>query len=50
MTVHLYDDNDGFDADEIDAALRLRSVRLLIDSGANGWDDEPDVDDQMWAA
>ncbi|MEV6563019.1 hypothetical protein AB0M22_45395 [Nocardia sp. NPDC051756] len=50
MTVHLFDDNDGFDADEIDAAIRLRSVRLLVDNGSTGWDDETGVDDQVWAA
>ncbi|MFE9581905.1 hypothetical protein ACFYO1_36400 [Nocardia sp. NPDC006044] len=45
MTIHLYDDNDGFDADEIDAALRLRSVRLLIDNdGFTGWDAETGLD------
>ncbi|MFI6047117.1 hypothetical protein ACIA8C_36235 [Nocardia sp. NPDC051321] len=51
MTIHFADDNDGFDSDEIDAAIRLRSVRLLVEGGgATGWYDDTGFDDQAWAA
>ncbi|MGX1778088.1 hypothetical protein ACWIGW_38695 [Nocardia brasiliensis] len=47
MTIHLIDDNDGFDRDELDAVICLHSARQLVDgSAAAAWG----TDTEEWAA
>ncbi|SUB55073.1 hypothetical protein [Nocardia brasiliensis] len=45
MTIHVYDDTDAFDRDELDAVICLHSARQLIDT-APTWD----AQDEEWAA
>ncbi|WP_158439806.1 hypothetical protein [Nocardia brasiliensis] len=46
MTIHLIDDNDGYDREELDAVICLHTARQLIDDHfVPAWDEQTD---QTW--
>ncbi|WP_280408941.1 hypothetical protein [Nocardia brasiliensis] len=47
MTIHLIDDHDGYDRDELDAVICLHTARQLVDANSGpAWDE----DTEEWAA